>query len=76
MFNCHSNAVINGKWCSYLLINCNIELYFILIVLLANLNYDSSQTSKKNSGLASFGRFWPLFGSYLAPSLRTTYQPC
>ena len=27
MFNFHSNVVINGKWRSYLLINCNIELY-------------------------------------------------
>ena len=62
MFNCHSNVVINGKWRSYLLINCNIALYIILVVLLANFNHDSSQMSKKNSGLASFGRFWPLFG--------------
>ena len=29
----------------------------------ARLNHDSTQKSKKNSGLASFGRFWPLFGS-------------
>ena len=62
MFNCHSNVVINGKWRSYLLINCNVALCIIFVVLLANFNPDSSHTSKKNSGLASFGRFWPLFG--------------
>ena len=62
MFNCHSNVVVSSKWRNYLLINCNIELYIILVVPSANFNHDSSQTSKQNSGLASFGRFWPLFG--------------